>query len=61
MTSIVVAAGALGGILGPWLTGHAIANTSPRASMEIALAATIAMAALAISLRAIEPEELDCM
>jgi hypothetical protein len=29
--------------------------------MEIALAATIAMAALAISLRAIEPEELDCM
>ena len=38
MTSIVVAAGALGGIVAPWLMGHAIAHTSPRASMEVALA-----------------------
>ncbi len=51
MTSIVVAAGALGGIVAPWLMGHAIANTSPRASMEVALAFTIAMVALALSLR----------
>jgi fucose permease len=62
MTSIVVAAGALGGIVGPWLMGHAIAHTSPRASMEVALAATIAMSALALSIWA-EPqgrtEELD--
>ena len=52
MTSIVVAAGALGGIVAPWLMGHAIAHTSPRASMEVALAATIAMSALALSIRA---------
>jgi nitrate/nitrite transporter NarK len=62
MTSIIVAAGALGGIVGPWLMGHAIAHTSPRASMEVALAATIAMSALALSIWA-EPqgrtEELD--
>jgi fucose permease len=51
MTSIVVAAGALGGIVAPWLMGHAIAHTSPRASMEVALAGTIAMSALALSLR----------
>jgi fucose permease len=51
MTSIVVAAGALGGIVGPWLMGHAIASISPRASMEVALAFTIAMVALALSLR----------
>lgn len=59
MTSIVVAGGALGGIAGPWVMGHAIAYASARASMEVALAATIAMAALAVSLRAIEPEEPD--
>ena len=29
------------------MMGHAIADISPRASMEVALAATIAMAALA--------------
>ena len=52
MTSIVIAGGALGGISGPWAMGHAIANVSPRASMEVALTATIAMAALALSLRA---------
>ncbi len=51
MTSIVVAAGALGGIVGPWLMGHAIAHTSGRASMEVALAATSAKSALALSLR----------
>jgi fucose permease len=62
MTSIVVAAGALGGIVGPWLMGHAIAHTSPRASMEVALAGTIAMSALALSLRGKpqgRPLELD--
>jgi fucose permease len=61
MTSIVVAGGALGGIAGPWIMGHAIAYVSARASMEVALAATIAMAALALSLRAMEPEELNLM
>src|SRR5271156_614786 len=54
MTSIVVAAGALGGIVAPWLMGHAIAHTSPRASMEVALAATVAMSALALSISAKE-------
>jgi fucose permease len=51
MTSIVVAGGAIGAIVAPWLMGHAIADISPRASMEVALAFTIAMAALALSLR----------
>jgi fucose permease len=51
MTSIVVAGGALGAIIAPWIMGHAIADISPRASMEVALAFTIAMAALAFSLR----------
>jgi fucose permease len=51
MTSIVVAGGAVGAIIAPWIMGHAIADISPRASMEIALAFTIAMAALALSLR----------
>ena len=54
MTSIVVAGGALGGIVAPWLMGQAIANISPRASMEVALVFTIAMAALALSLRTLE-------
>lgn len=58
MTSIVVAGGALGGIIAPWLMGHAIADVSARASMEVALAATIAMAALALSLRAIDLEPI---
>jgi fucose permease len=53
MTSIVVAGGALGSIIAPWVMGHAIASVSPRASMEVALAFTIAMAALALSLRAL--------
>ena len=56
MTSIVVAGGALGGIIGPWIMGHAIADVSARASMEVALAATIAMAALSLSLRAFDLE-----
>ncbi len=51
MTSIVVAGGAIGAIVAPWLMGNAIADISPRASMEVALAFTIAMAALALSLR----------
>ncbi len=58
MTSIVVAAGALGAILAPWIMGHAIADVSARASMDVALAFTIAMAALALSLRAFHSGEL---
>jgi fucose permease len=54
MTSIVVSGGALGAIVAPWIMGQAIAHVSPRASMEIALAFTIAMAALSLSLRAHE-------
>jgi MFS transporter, FHS family, glucose/mannose:H+ symporter len=54
MTSIVVAAGAVGAVIAPWIMGHAIADVSPRASMEVALAFTIAMAVLALSLRMIE-------
>ena len=54
MTSIVVAGGALGAIVAPWIMGHAIAHISASASMEIALAFTIAMAALSLSLRAFE-------
>ena len=54
MTSIVVAAGALGAIVAPWIMGQAIAHVSARASMEIALAFTIAMAALSLSLRAFD-------
>jgi fucose permease len=51
MTAIVVAGGALGAIVAPWIMGHAIADVSARASMEIALAFTLAMAALSLSLR----------
>ena len=54
MTSIVVAGGALGAIIAPWIMGHAIADISARASMEVALAFTIAMAALALSLRTLD-------
>jgi nitrate/nitrite transporter NarK len=54
MTSIVVAGGALGAIVAPWIMGHAIADVSARASMEIALAFTVAMAALSLSLRAFD-------
>ncbi len=54
MTSIVVAGGAVGAVIAPWIMGHAIANVSARASMEVALTATILMAALALSLRAFE-------
>jgi fucose permease len=54
MTSIVVAGGALGAIVAPWIMGQAIAHVSPRASMEIALAFTIAMATLSLSLRAFD-------
>jgi hypothetical protein len=49
-----VAGGALGAIVAPWIMGHAIADISARASMEIALAFTIAMAALSLSLRVFE-------
>jgi fucose permease len=54
MTSIVVAGGALGAIVAPGIMGHAIAHVSARASMEVALAFTIAMAALSLSLRAFD-------
>jgi len=54
MTSIVVAAGALGGIFVPWIMGYAIAASSLRLSMVFALGATAAMAALARSLRNFE-------
>ena len=54
MTSIVVAGGALGAIIAPWIMGNAIADISPRASMDVALAFTIAMAALALSLRTLD-------
>lgn len=52
MTSIVVAGAALGGIAGPWIMGVAITGVSARASMEVALAATVVMGALALTLRA---------
>ena len=54
MTSIVVAGGALGGIFVPWIMGYAIAVISARSSMEFALGATAAMAALALSLGRID-------
>jgi len=61
MTSIVVAGGALGGVSVPWIMGQAIVGMSPRASMEVALTATLAMAALALSLGRAErgTKELD--
>jgi fucose permease len=52
MTSIVVAGAALGGIAGPWIMGVAITAMNARASMEVALAATLAMGAIAMTLRA---------
>jgi fucose permease len=54
MTSIVVAGGALGGIVVPWAMGYVIAMMSARSSMEVALTVTVAMAALAISIRRTE-------
>ncbi len=59
MTSIVVAGGALGAVIAPWIMGHAIAEVSARASMETALAFTIAMVALSLSLRAFDSIELS--
>ena len=54
MTSIVVAGAALGGIAGPWIMGVAITTVSARASMEVALGATLAMGAIAMTLRGSE-------
>jgi fucose permease len=51
MTAIVVAGGALGGIAGPWIMGVAITAVSARVSMEVALAATVAMGMIALTLR----------
>ncbi len=50
MTSVVVAGGALGGMVVPWVMGNAIAIANARLSMEIALAITASMALLALSL-----------
>ena len=51
MTSIVIAGAALGGIAGPWAMGHVIATVNARASMDLALAATASMGALALLIR----------
>jgi fucose permease len=50
MTSIVVAAGAIGAIFVPWIMGHAIAISGVRVSMTFALGVTAAMAMLALTL-----------
>jgi len=52
MSSIIMSGGALGGVFVPWLMGHAIAIWTPRASMEVALAATALMALLSMAIRA---------
>ena len=51
MSSIVIAGGALGGILVPWLMGHAMATATPRLSMEFALAVTAPMVLLSVAVR----------
>jgi hypothetical protein len=48
MSSLVIAGGALGGILVPWIMGRAVATTSERAAMQGALAVTVAMALLSV-------------
>jgi FHS family glucose/mannose:H+ symporter-like MFS transporter len=54
MTSIVVAAGAIGGTFVPLIMGRAIAMSNVRASMEIALGVTASMALLAMALTRFE-------
>jgi nitrate/nitrite transporter NarK len=53
MTSVVVAAGAVGATLVPWAMGHAIAVSGVRASMMFALGVTAAMTILAAIVRRI--------
>jgi fucose permease len=54
MTSVVVAAGAIGGTFVPWIMGYAIAAYDVRVSMIFALGVTAAMAMLAIALGGFE-------
>jgi MFS transporter, FHS family, Na+ dependent glucose transporter 1 len=56
MSSIIIAGGALGGVFVPWFMGHAMATSTPRASMEFALAVTTLMALLSLTVRAGEPQ-----
>ena len=54
MSSIVIAGGALGGVFVPWLMGRAMAEATPRSSMEFmefALGVTVLMALLAVAVR----------
>ena len=51
MSSIVIAGGALGGVFVPWIMGRAMANATPRSSMEFALGVTALMALLAVAVR----------
>jgi MFS transporter, FHS family, glucose/mannose:H+ symporter len=54
MTSVVVAAGAIGATVVPWIMGHAIAAYDVSVSMIFALGVTAAMAMLAMALRGFE-------
>jgi fucose permease len=57
MTSVVVAAGAIGATVVPWIMGHAIAIYDVRVSMILALGVTAAMAMLAIALGGFEARQ----
>ena len=48
MSSIVIAASAIGPIFGPWAMGYALVIASPRASMEVAIAITASMLTVAV-------------
>jgi len=52
MSSIIIAGGALGGVVVPWLIGIAMATATPRASMEYALGVTALMALLSTAVPA---------
>lgn len=49
MTSVVVAGGAIGGMIVPWMMGRALVAASPAASMEVALAVTVLMGSLCVA------------
>jgi fucose permease len=51
MSSIVIAGGALGGVVVPWMMGQAMAVATPRSSMEFALGVTALMALLSVAVR----------
>jgi fucose permease len=57
MTSVVVAAGAIGGTIVPWIMGYAIATSDARVSMIFALGVTAAMAMLAMALGRFERQQ----